>query len=125
MKKRLLFALFFAFILSINVNAQSSDKKVYYRYSHVSFDTKRGMYVIYLQEGGSEDDPIPMTDDNGNMLKFPTWIDAMNYLSLQGWEVVTHQAGEEIYKMWILKKEVSQEELKELVKDNMRISQRR
>lgn len=125
MNKRLLLALFFAFILSVNANPKSSDKKVYYRYSHVSFDTKRGKYVIYLQEGGSQDDPIPMTDDNGNMLQFPTWIDAMNYLSLQGWEVVAHQDGVEIFKMWILKKEVSQEELKEFVKDNTIVSQKR
>lgn len=122
---RYLLIIAFSFLCSLNSSAQPSDKKVYYRYSHVSFETKRGLYVIYLQEGGSQDNPIPMTDDNGNMIQFPTWIDAMNYLSLQGWEVVAHQDGVEIFKMWVLKKEVTIDELKQYVNDNKIISQKR
>ena len=51
-----------------------------------------------------------------------SWIDAMNYLSLQGWEIVEHKPGVKISMMWIIRKKVTKSELQAIV-DNTSIKQ--
>lgn len=91
----------------------------------VSFEGKWGKYQIILQEGSSKDDPDPLMNEDGNILLFPSWIDAMNYLSLQGWEIAWHNSNTNMMEQWVLKMEVTEEELKAQVKDNTTIRQKR
>ena len=122
---RFILLIAFAFLFSTNSVAQSNMEKKFYRYSNVSFDTKGGKYIILLQEGGSKNDPQPMTNQDGFMVQFPNWVDALNYLSLQGWEVVFHSSTEELMKDWVMKKEISKEQLTDIVRDNTIIKQKR
>lgn len=122
--------LFIIFLLGIThtVSAQSvvkNPQKKFYRYSLVSFDGKGRKCQILIQEGSSEDDPKPLMNENGNLLLFPSWIDAMNYLELQGWEIAWHNSNTNMMEQWLLKKEISEEELKALVEDNTTIKQKR
>ena len=126
MKKYLFIILLLSFTQAISAQSEfKTSKKAFYRYAMVSFDTKWGKYQIYLQEGSSKDEPDPLMNEDGNILQFPTWIDAMNYLSLQGWEIAWHNSNTNMMEQWILKKELTEEELKAIVKDNTTIKQKR
>lgn len=70
----------------------------------------------------------PLKDEEGNDLKFISLIGALNYMSLQGWELVDTKSetkgssysgtGSTKTKMYyIFSKEVSDEELEEAVKN--------
>ena len=126
MVKKTLVIMMFIFCYGVLVHAQNIDnEKAYYQYAHVAFDKVGFMatkYSILLQEGGSENDLKLMKDEHGNKLQFPTWIDAMNYLSLQGWEIVEHKPGVKISMMWIIRKKVTKSELQAIV-DNTSIKQ--
>lgn len=126
MVKKTLVIVMFIFCYGVLVHAQNIDnEKAYYQYAHVAFDKVGFMatkYSILLQEGGSENDLKLMKDEHGNKLQFPTWIDAMNYLSLQGWEIVEHKPGVKISMMWIIRKKVTKSELQAIV-DNTSIKQ--
>ena len=126
MKKYLFVILLLSFTQAMSAQSEfKTSKKAFYRYAMVSFDTKWGKYQIYLQEGSSKDEPDPLMKEDGNILQFPTWIDAMNYLSLQGWEIAWHNSNTNMMEQWILKKELTEEELKAIVKDNTTIKQKR
>lgn len=126
MKKYLFIILLLSFTQAMSAQSEfTTSKKAFYRYAMVSFDTKWGKYQIYLQEGSSKDEPDPLMNEDGNILQFPTWIDAMNYLSLQGWEIAWHNSNTNMMEQWILKKELTEEELKAIVKDNTTIKQKR
>ena len=126
MVQKTLVIVMFIFCYGVLVHAQNIDnEKAYYQYAHVAFDKVGFMatkYSILLQEGGSENDLKLMKDEHGNKLQFPTWIDAMNYLSLQGWEIVEHKSGVKISMMWIIRKKVTKSELQAIV-DNTSIKQ--
>ena len=97
-----------------------------YRYAMVSFEgASSRKYAIYIQEGGAEDSPHKMTDENENEINFPTWIDALNYMSLQGWEIAWHNSNTNMMEQWILKKRIKKDILEGMVNDNMTIKQKR
>ena len=126
MKKLLFILLLLGFTQTISAQSEiKTSKKSFYRYSMVSFEGKWGKYQIILQEGSSKDDPDPLMNEDGNILLFPSWIDAMNYLSLQGWEIAWHNSNTNMMEQWVLKMEVTEEELKAQVKDNTTIRQKR
>lgn len=55
-----------------------------------------------------------MKDENGKNIEFNSMVDAMNYFGKQGWEFVQAYAvtmGNQNVYHWLLKKEVSEEEL--------------
>lgn len=55
-----------------------------------------------------------MKDENGKNIEFNSMVDAMNYFGKQGWEFVqayTVTMGNQNVYHWLLKKEVSEEEL--------------
>lgn len=75
-------------------------------------------------DDGSNKKRQPIKDKDGKDLKFTSLIGALNYMSLQGWELVdtksmTHGDGDiktDVY--YIFCKEVSDEELERIVKDS-------
>ena len=84
-------------------------------------------------DDGSNKKPQPIKDKDGKDLKFTSLIGALNYMSLQGWELVdtksvTSGAGyvgayggasstsTKVY--YIFSREVSEEELKQVVDDS-------
>lgn len=75
-------------------------------------------------DDGSNKKRQPIKDKNGKNLKFTSLIGALNYMSLQGWELVdtksmTHGDGDiktDVY--YIFCKEVSDEELEQIVRDS-------
>ena len=125
--KQLLIIMFV--LCSTNVFAQ--DKQALqddecYRYAMVSFEgASLRKYYIRIQEGGAEDTPRKMTDENENEINFPTWIDALNYMSLQGWEIAWHNSNTNMMEQWILKKRIKKDILEGMVNDNMTIKQKR
>lgn len=106
--KRIILLLF----VFCTTTAFSQEKKVLqedecYQYAMVSFlGASAKKYAIYIQEGGAVDSPHKLTDENENELNFPTWIDALNYMSLQGWEIAWHNSNTNMMEQWILKKQL-------------------
>lgn len=123
--------LFMSMTFSLHAQTeQVGEADNYYRYAMLSFGTQGSVfsskgYVIYLQVGGSTDEPKPLTDDNGYTLQFPTWIDAMNYVCFQGWEVVWHNSNTNMMEQWVMKKKVSREQLESLIQDNTTVKQKK
>lgn len=59
-----------------------------------------------------------MKDENGKNVEFNSMVDAMNYFGKQGWEFVqayTVTTGNQNVYHWLLKKEVTEEELNKAV----------
>lgn len=121
--------LFMFVILSTNAFAQekkSLQEDECYQYAMVSFlGASAKKYAIYIQEGGAVDSPHKLTDENENELNFPTWIDALNYMSIKGWEIAWHNSNTNMMEQWILKKAIKKEKLENLVNDNLTIKQKR
>lgn len=75
-------------------------------------------------DDGSNKKRQPIKDKDGKNLKFTSLIGALNYMSLQGWELVDTKSvtqgcsaiDTEVY--YIFSKEVSDEELEQIVKDS-------
>ena len=98
-----------------------------YQYAMVSFDRilSSKKYYIEIQEGGAVDKPHKMTDENESEIYFPTWIDALNYLSTKGWEIAWHNSNTNMMEQWILKKAIKKEKLENLVNDNLTVKQKK
>ena len=127
MKRILLFLLV---LCTTTVYAQDSNlqENECYRYAMVSFpivSTVNRKYYIRIQEGGAVDEPHKLTDENEGVLTFPTWIDALNYLSLQGWEVAWHNSNTNMMEQWILKKRIKKELLEGMVNHTLTIKQKK
>lgn len=98
-----------------------------YQYAMVSFESSLYLrkYYIEIQEGGAVDKPHKMTDENESEIYFPTWIDALNYLSTKGWEIAWHNSNTNMMEQWILKKAIKKEKLENLVNDNLTVKQKK
>ena len=98
-----------------------------YQYAMVSFEGSLSSkkYYIEIQEGGAVDKPHKMTDENESEIYFPTWIDALNYLSTKGWEIAWHNSNTNMMEQWILKKAIKKEKLENLVNDNLTVKQKK
>lgn len=59
-----------------------------------------------------------LTDENGKAISFNSMVDAMNYFGDQGWEFVqayiVTEGNQNVYH-WLLKKEITEAELKEVI----------
>lgn len=125
--KKIITLLALMVMATLTINAQATENKnhVYYQFAMVSFETGWGKkYMIQIQKGGSIDRPDYMTDENGYTLQFLSWIDAMNYLNLTGWEIEAHNSNTNMMEQWLVKKRVTKEQLETLVKDNTTVKQK-
>lgn len=127
MKRFFLLLLFFCATTAFAQEKKSLQEDECYQYAMVSFQGSFGSkkYYIEIQEGGAVDKPHLMTDENENEIYFPTWIDALNYLSTKGWEIAWHNSNTNMMQQWILKKVIKKEKLENLVNDNLTVKQKR
>lgn len=127
MKRIFLFMLVFCATTVFAQEKKSLQEDECYQYAMVSFDANFGSkkYHIMIQEGGAVDAPHKMTDENESELYFPTWVDALNYLSTKGWDIAWHNSNTNMMEQWLLKKPIKKEKLENLVNDNLTVKQKK
>ena len=127
MKRFFLLMMVFCATTTFAQEKKSLQEDECYQYAMVSFEgsISSKKYHIEIQEGGAVDKPHKMTDENESELYFPTWIDALNYLSTKGWEIAWHNSNTNMMEQWILKKAIKKEKLENLVNDNLTVKQKK
>lgn len=123
MKK--LFFVLICFCFAINILAQEQDSPKKYIYCELVGTSKMLSSKVNVEIDFGQAQNLFKTkdsrlrDDNGKVINFNSMVDALNYMGTLNWEfvqayVVTSN-NQNIYH-WLLKKELSQEDLDELGK---------
>jgi hypothetical protein len=72
--------------MSVSINAQTPDSC--YVYMQLTFIPTLGKYGACIVMYGNDSNDHEVTDENGNEVRFISFINAINYFSLHGWNMI-------------------------------------